>query len=385
MPLITNVQTTTFEDIERLAWDGLRQHRNTEWVAEKLIRRHSIPRNHWPNARKQAQQIRYCLDQAFEYYEAARGVSLSTRPVLLYYATLSLATAEVLYKQTGESSLDRARAEHRHHGLIARVIGRTDGPLNEAANSLLAYPLIDNGNRKGTFELWHRSARHLPIVGLQIQQFAGARHGGYGVVAHFRDGRLPVLPEGGISFAEILKLVPGMREPLPWLGVASSLCRGEFQITTYVGQDRVDRLLVIHPTDQETFSKLSATITMSASLADRVQITESPGSLRLFLADTPDIRPYFLEWPNGMNTDAKEVALFVGDIPVNEFGLFYLGLFITGNFARYFPDLWIKQIEAAQPLSHAVDRFVTLATVRLPVLIFSELSETLWLKNVPLP
>ena len=169
--LITNLSTLPDDDLARAAWDGLRRHRNVEWVSQKLIERHSIPRAQHGNARKQAQQIRYCLDQAFEYFRAAQSVSLATKPVLMYYATLSLATAEILYKQTGESSLDRARAEHRHHGLIFRVVEQPQGLLTECAQALRAFPLVDHGLRKGTFELWHRSARHLPIVGRTEERF----------------------------------------------------------------------------------------------------------------------------------------------------------------------------------------------------------------------
>jgi hypothetical protein len=68
---------------------------------------------------------------------------------------MSLAIAEVLFKQTGASSLDAARAQHRHHGLELRVSDTPqDVDLKAASSSLLAKPLIRrNGERFGTFEL----------------------------------------------------------------------------------------------------------------------------------------------------------------------------------------------------------------------------------------
>jgi hypothetical protein len=305
--------------------------------------------------------------------------------VLLYYAALSLATAEVLYKQTGESSLDRARAEHRHHGLIFRVSRKPDGPVSEAARSLVAFPLIDRDVRRGTFELWHRSARRPPMVGRSAHNFVNnTRHISYASLLSTQDVRLPLLPAEGMNLTDILMLVPGLREQARWWGLPPVLCRGEVGRTTYEGTDQVDLTYVIHPSDPQALSKVTQGITMSPWLVDRVQISESPGALRVSLTETAEIRPYHFEWPNGINLNAKEAIFFPGEPPVNEFGLFYLGLFITGNFARYFPDHWIKLIEAAHPLSHAIDSFVTLAAERLPILTFCELSETVWLQNVSL-
>ena len=98
---ITKVNLLPGDDLSRSAWDGLRQHRNTEWVARKLIQKHGLSKAQIKNAHKQAAQIRYCLDQAFEYYRAAEAVALATKATLLYYSALALATAEILYKQTG--------------------------------------------------------------------------------------------------------------------------------------------------------------------------------------------------------------------------------------------------------------------------------------------
>src|SRR5258708_12744259 len=83
---------------------------------------------------------------------------------------MSLALAEILLKQSGEGSLDRAREHHRHHGLL--FSDSRSGIISEhfrtAATSLVAKPMISmqNGPRRlGTFELWHQSAREYPYVG----------------------------------------------------------------------------------------------------------------------------------------------------------------------------------------------------------------------------
>jgi hypothetical protein len=100
------------------AWAGLRKFQNVELVSGRITQLHEIDPKWAKRVQKQARQLRYCLIQAREYFTAAQAVSLATKPNLLYYGTMSLALAEILFKQSGDSSLDWARSEHRHHGLL---------------------------------------------------------------------------------------------------------------------------------------------------------------------------------------------------------------------------------------------------------------------------
>jgi hypothetical protein len=80
---------------------------------------------------------------------------------------MSLALAEILFKQDGNSSLDKARGEHRHHGLSMTVGSIPRGAdLPTSAAQLRAVPMQVDGTRKGTFELWHRSSREHPVGGI---------------------------------------------------------------------------------------------------------------------------------------------------------------------------------------------------------------------------
>jgi hypothetical protein len=80
--------------------------------------------------------------------------------------------------------------------------------------------------------------------------------------------------------------------------------------------------------------------------------------------------------------NSREVAFFPGDLPLNEFGLSYVGLFIAGSFARYYQDFWIREIESAHALASAIEHFVQAASRRMVILCFSELSECLWTEHV---
>ncbi|RTE88481.1 YaaC family protein [Bradyrhizobium sp. LVM 105] len=136
-------------NLSEFAWSSLRKFQNIDLLAKILIEMHQVPTKYHDDARKQAQQIRYCLIQAREYFAAASSVSTATRPNLLYYGTMSLALAEILFKQSGDSSLDKAREENRHHGLTMTVGSTKRGAdLSFAAHAIraLSWPRLSEQN-----------------------------------------------------------------------------------------------------------------------------------------------------------------------------------------------------------------------------------------------
>jgi hypothetical protein len=161
--IVQTARKVRTSDPSAFAWAGLRRFQNVDLVANRLAELHGVPPTWRDHVRKQAQQLRYCLIQAREYFSAARSVSIATKPNLLYYGTMSLALAEILFKQSGDSSLDKARSEHRHHGLSMTAGGVPRGAnLELSASHIRAVPLNVDGRRKGTFELWHQSSREHP-------------------------------------------------------------------------------------------------------------------------------------------------------------------------------------------------------------------------------
>jgi hypothetical protein len=155
-------------DCFRYAWSGLRRFKNVEFTTKKIMQYQGVPTSQRHNVEKQARQIRYCINQAEEYFEAGRVVSLATRPLLYYYGLMSLALAEILIKQDGNASLDRARGQHAHHGLDLR----TDADpsrlfrLHESAAALRCVPLkeghVENALARSSFGIG--AAEKLPCL-----------------------------------------------------------------------------------------------------------------------------------------------------------------------------------------------------------------------------
>jgi hypothetical protein len=91
--ILTTAYVIGNEDRTEFAWSNLRRFHNVDFVEERLFRLHGLPRSQRQNAKKQATQIRYCLVQAKEYFDAAERVSLATKPTLAYYCIMSLDAA----------------------------------------------------------------------------------------------------------------------------------------------------------------------------------------------------------------------------------------------------------------------------------------------------
>jgi hypothetical protein len=83
--IVREAQRVRTADPAKYAWAALRKFQNIELVTKKLIDIHGIPSRHHDDARKQAQQLRYCLIQAREYFTAAEAVSTATKPNLLLW------------------------------------------------------------------------------------------------------------------------------------------------------------------------------------------------------------------------------------------------------------------------------------------------------------
>ena len=64
---------------------------------------------------------------------------------------------------------------------------------------------------------------------------------------------------------------------------------------------------------------------------------------------------------------------------LNEFGFLYVGIHLAGNYARYFPDKWLLDVESSSPLSLSIEELCTLCEWRAPwlqVLYVAESSST---------
>jgi hypothetical protein len=384
--LIKTVSVISDEkDVGQYAWEQLDQYKNVEFVTERLIALHQVPEQHRRNVKKQARQIRYCVSLAKEYRSAADVASLATRPVHLYYSTMHLALAEILLKQTGDSGLDKARAQHRHHGLLADIRSIKGLSLVDAAANLKAKPMISSaGDRRGTFELWHRSCRHLPIVGQDRVDLAdGTFQTSCGSVLTEKDERLPALPLGGMTLLECFQMMPGLGWKMPFVNIPPRLARGQVSRRYSEKKQEVTHKIIVHPYIPTLVNEVFESFSVPPRWINEVDI--KLGNNAFIVIHTAKVGENWPSdpavMPNAFNSNAENAWFFSEKVPMNEFGYLYVGLFICASLARYYPDLWMVEISRDSDLSLGISAFLRLAARRIAVLALSELTRTYFIEE----
>ena len=248
---------------------------------------------------------------------------------------MSLAIAEILFKQTGSSSLDKARAQHRHHGLTLRVENTPqDSNLETASSSLIATPALrQNGERFGTFELWHRSCREMPICGIvsSIHHAVGGTSTAFRALLTSEDVRLRVVPEKGLNLYECLRSLPGMLNFLASFGIIPRLVRGVLTATGNVSSPTPSPLpltynLVIHPGMPDVVQSFYDNIMVRGDIIDHFDLRELPsGGIITITMDERVTPPRAFHIPNGTMWRKSEIRFRPTlDEPLNEFGYLYV-------------------------------------------------------------
>jgi hypothetical protein len=359
------------------AWVHLRQFQNDDHVCDRLETLHKVDRSQRSNVRKHARDIRHCLIQAGSYFDAAREVDYATRGVLLYYGASSFAVAQILFRGGGEYRLTKIRQDHGHHGLsFVSPQMKKDGKDIGVAG-IKAIPTISGGQRWGTFELWHRFARHYPIVGkmtfrdLQLPESWGPR-----ILLWPDSVRLPLVPLGGINLLSVLQRLPGMLAHLGIHGHSDCLARASVSITQdSFGNFEHRTNVLVHPDNADKLASLMEQFSYPPRAFERLSVFEYASGFGVALNEERDVR-MGVQFPNGISESMEKTHFFVDRFPLNEFGCFLFGLYCAGMYARYYPDYWMHDIESANERFNLISGFLDLTMRRLPLVAWMEFSRT---------
>lgn len=379
--IIENVKIVRPGDIQHHLWSRISLFLNIENTASLIVKLHNLTTNsEKQNAKKQASEIRHCLIQAKEYFDAAKKVSLATKPVLLYYSIMSLALAEVLLKQTADSRLEKLRAHHNCHGLQTLISSKpkTDDPLQISSKSIVCKAQTDSKNiPRGTFEVWRRSAREYPVGAYTTTNLQnGASQTGYRSHLQPADIAPSPLPSHGISLYECLAELPYMADVLQNLGGEPNFVRGKIVVTQNgISGDPVSTL-IIHPQKLDLIDKFGSLVKADAASINTLNIIETIPSGYLISQTLKNGEPSIRTYPHSICLNDEDIFFSCSNINFGEFGILYLAIHMAGNFARYYPDIWLNHIEKSSPLATAIEELCHHSFDRLPLLILSELTRT---------
>ncbi|WP_339029294.1 hypothetical protein WI604_00135 [Bradyrhizobium symbiodeficiens] len=189
------------------------------------------------------------------------------------------------------------------------------------------------------------------------------------------DKRMPVLPEKGVTLLDCIQRIPDLADLVNAHGANSSCIRGTIQLDEWETPQRNLLRFTIHPNKQA--SQVLDGIRFSPSLVNCIDVIDFPSGATIRITSTPTSPDGEVHLPAAAARNVKEFFCWLGDEPpLNEFGYFYAALFIAGNYARYYPDRWIADVENSTDLALAIEELVAAAERRIPWLTLSELSRT---------
>jgi hypothetical protein len=382
MIISQQVQVVPSRSIAQFAWSNLRRYSNVRFVREKIIDRFELPRNQQANADKQAAQLGFCIAQAKEYFEAADRATLATKPVQLYYGCMSLALGEILWKGDGNVSLDKLRQHHANHGLELKL-----GNLKPMHGLQISGELGAKANNPqrptGTFAAWHNIARNSPLIGTVTTRLVdGGTRTGAAIIYGPEDRPMPSINVSGVTFLQCIKSLPAFYYSLRNFNEISDLVRCTLTRTLTVAGERQWNwadTIIVHPHSQSVIEAVSSDFGFRAHYFEKLHCREVSEGFILNLQGERNEPPPPFHLPEGVTLDVRNTYLRPASSVLNEFGCFYVSLYISGMFCRYFPDLWMKHIGEHSEFSLLVEQLCFDAIERLPLLTLSELDQTAYI------
>jgi hypothetical protein len=246
--------------------------------------------------------------------------------------------------------------------------------LNQSSSKLYAKAQVDSGNNpKGTFEVWRRSAREYPLGGYHTQWFANAHSKTFMALLGSEDVPPQMLPSNGISLYSCLVSLPYMADTLSRWGARLEMVRTTVSRDLRFGKNFVSHTISVHPTSQDILDSFYSLVEVHQHLSNLISVNELPNGC---IIQWDQVQNYPMKFPNSTCLNSESAYFTCLKENWNEFGYLYIALHILGNFARYYPDLWMKHIEMNSPLANAADNLCDFAMDRLPLLSLSELSRS---------
>ena len=292
-----------------------------------------------------------------------------------YYGVMSMALAESLLKQTADTRLSVLRQEHNCHGLsmVLPSLPKISDSANEVMQKLRALPQVGKDAKpKGTFEVWRRSARELPVGGEAKEVHGASFSSGFRALLIGDDAPFAALGKSGMSLGSCLENLPYMEDTLNRWGSRLSMIRATLAREHNQTNGNINYTFIVHPSHPDLVDQFNSQIVCSADFVNDLTVIEMPSGYILNYKENPHTHVSF-PCSTSITTDATYFSCHKPQL--SEFGNLYVALHIAGNFARYYPEIWIKHIESNSPLASLIETLCTNAQERLPLLMLSEMTQ----------
>jgi len=361
----------TTENIPAEAWRRILEYANLEFSKSAISDLHGPPinKNLKQNYIKQAQQIRVSILQSKEYFDAASASSLFTSPNHIYYGMVSLASAIMLLRGSGDKALDRLRqvSSNKHHGLnlSTNVNNRTcqDG-LNILANSFVEVL------QKGFFINWYET---LPS---EFKEYAIVKIIKGTVTATTRQykGFEILLSSEEIigkkySLLDLFARLPDVYFDLTRYGHTVHASRSTSEITINEKNKTKSLKWRIHGAPNPDVLELILEKFKSPSDAiDCLKWSDYENQTGCIVEFTTKGQNMHVQYPSSRENINNDEILYEMTLDTLEIVDAYMAAYALSMLSRYYPDYWIRCLESHCMAANAIEHFVFVMSKKFPVL-----------------
>jgi YaaC-like Protein len=367
-------------------WRYLSRYSNLD-IAENRIRTlfpHATGRSDVANVKKQALQISACLFQAQEYFETSVGASLLTKPVLIYYGTVALASAVMLLRGGGEFALDRLRQseENKSHG--ARFTTNSSNSSIANGDRLLRETFVEP-LEKGFLSNFYRT--------LPENQIIFAPRTDFGLLLSKRLDR--VGSEAKLEYQRICKKrsllqlfaeIPDLRNIAVSVGAphtAAGWHRVEYQTNSKIFK----QLWGFQSESMDAHHSILSSFKIRAGDSHLLDFIESPDQKGGIVTLTAhEAFSLDLSWPE-MRRDSNWRDIYYAETHSGpEFACLLQIQFGLSMLARYYPDVWTRTLDSNGTSANYIKQLLDVSTLRIPNLALNEMAgEDYFFSTLPVP
>jgi hypothetical protein len=355
------------------AWRRLLEFANIELTIEDIINRHGRPKKgDQENYRKQAQQVRVCVLQAKEYFEAARHSSLFTSPNHFYYGMVALSSMAMLILGSGSKSLDYLRRDSKnsHHGLNFS----TGCDSSQAAKGLL---LVEKSWATilpaGHFINWYSTlpARVDHYVS-QTKKFPGGSSTSLAACGGTSTAAVSRIIWRKRSMLELLSFLPDLYFDLKRYGISVACAKTSHEIICPDSSTVLHHWLIHELSDPSRLHELLDAFSVPPRHVEQLSYNAIDGDRVWkvsFVYNTPGEASF--KWPTSRETAHHDSISYAAEIDTHEVVDCFILAYQLSMLSRYYPDLWISCLESRCKAAKIIERTVDLLISKAPVMMLS--------------
>lgn len=369
------MEWVTCNNLSQETWRRLQELANIDLAIQYIEKKHgdATTSSLKENYKKQATQIRVCLLQAKEYFDAAIKSSLITSPNHLFYGMTSLSNALMLMLGDGTKSLDYLRQDkkNQNHGLEFSL-----GVNNKSAckNLEILEKCYVKISPRGNFNCWYQTLpAHAKKYGLSIKQ---SKDGSFQDLVVLGSEIIP-------PFANIVgcnyKLI-NLAKYLPDL--VSDLSRYGLDIP----HSRFNEEHEINGTMEK--------------LRWRIHGAKNPDDFRKIISKFNNNNPNYFEWKfsdgdtggfveitnrkgpfDGIESPSSRFSLnntyicFNADINQHEIVDSFILCYGLSMLSRYFPDIWMTCLDSHCKSAKIIELIINTLILKFPIMILSLIND----------